>query len=66
MSRVTYINDYVTYYWYYVTWRKICVLFVFLHLFFYIVLPSRSFFNAKNYVVSSKICLTYKLMYMKT
>ena len=24
------------------------------------------FFNAKNYVVSSKICLTYKLMYMKT
>ena len=33
MLRVTYINDYVTYYWYYVTWRKICVLFVFLHLF---------------------------------
>lgn len=24
------------------------------------------FFNVKNYVVSSKICLTYKLMYMKT
>lgn len=49
MLRVTYINDYVTYYWYYVTWRKICVLFVFLHLFFYyIVLSSRSFLMQKT------------------
>lgn len=66
MLRVTYINDYVTYYWYYVTWRKICVLFVFLHLFLLYSFVFEKFFNVKNYVVSSKICLTYKLMCMKT